>query len=135
MNVVALGIGIIKMNIATYHSEDAPTHKSWLAHMDLGTCHMDFFADTKLKAVEKAERFFAAEKARQIQIVGNIQAEIAVNNDTTGVNPWAATGRGQGFAGKVWMLNRATQERARVEANQVSAYEAKGYVRGGPRSK
>lgn len=120
------------MNITTYHSEDAPTHKSWLAYMDLGTCSMSFFADSKLKAVEKAERFFAAEKARQVQIVGNIKAEVVEPAET---NPWAATGRGQGFAGKVWMLNRATQERARVEANQVSAYEAKGYVRGGPRSK
>lgn len=129
------------MNITCYHSSEAPTHKSWLAHMDLGTCHMDFFADTKLKAVEKATAFFAAEKARQVQIVGNIKAEAV---EPTKFNPWAgvlgrpsmpADGRGQGFAGKVWMLNRATQERARVEANQVSVYEAKGYVRGGPRSK
>lgn len=132
------------MNITTYHSSKAPAHKSWLAHMDLGTCHMDFFADTKLKAVEKAERFFAAEKARQVSIYGqgyetqqepNNFAAKAENTETFNQNPWTATGRGQGFFGKVWMLNRATQERARVEANQVSAYEAKGYVRGGLRSK
>lgn len=125
------------MNITTYHSEDAPSHKSWLAYMDLGICHMDFFADTKLKAVEKAERFFAAEKARQVQIVGNIKDKVIEPTET---NPWdkidwGNPSRGQGFLGKVWMLNRATGQRARVNASEVEGYIVTGYIVAGPRSK
>jgi len=44
-------------------------------------------------------------------------------------------GRGECFAGKVWMLNRSTGERARVLPGEVADYAAKGYERGGPRSK
>lgn len=40
-----------------------------------------------------------------------------------------------GNIGKVWMLNRQTSHRVRIEADQVSKYEWMGYVRGGPRSK
>ncbi len=44
-------------------------------------------------------------------------------------------GRSGSFVGKVWMLNRATGERARVEPHRVVAFEACGFERGGPRSK
>ena len=39
------------------------------------------------------------------------------------------------FAGKVWMLNRSTGERARVHHNDVAEYQCKGFVLGGPRSR
>jgi len=39
------------------------------------------------------------------------------------------------FGGKVWMLNRATGERARVLPDEVESYAAKGFEKGGPRSK
>lgn len=40
-----------------------------------------------------------------------------------------------GNVGKAWMLNRATGERARVDVGQIAEYEAKGFIKGGPRSK
>lgn len=40
-----------------------------------------------------------------------------------------------GNVGKAWMLNRVTGERARVDVSQVAVYEAKGFIKGGPRSK
>ncbi len=39
------------------------------------------------------------------------------------------------FAGKVWMLNRSTGERARVLPGEVESYASRGFERGGPRSK
>lgn len=38
-----------------------------------------------------------------------------------------------GMTGKVWMLNSANH-RVRINASEQADYEAKGYIRGGPRS-
>jgi hypothetical protein len=43
-------------------------------------------------------------------------------------------GRGKANIGKVWMVNKATGQRARVEAGSVDDFQSRGYVRGGPRS-
>ncbi len=47
----------------------------------------------------------------------------------------AVQGRGECFTGKVWMLNRSTNERARVDPGEVESYASRGFERGGPRSK
>lgn len=44
-------------------------------------------------------------------------------------------GRGKHFAGKVWLLNRATGHKCRVEPDQVEGLMQNGYVKAGPRSK
>jgi hypothetical protein len=49
--------------------------------------------------------------------------------------PFGYPGRGGMFVGKVWMLNRSTGERARVLPGEVADYVAKGFEKGGPRSK
>jgi hypothetical protein len=47
------------------------------------------------------------------------------------INP----GKGAGLAGKVWLLHRGDQVRARVNPDEVAAYLARGYVLGGPKTK
>lgn len=42
--------------------------------------------------------------------------------------------RGHHFAGKIWMVNKSTNHKTRIDQSQLSEYEANGYVRGGPRS-
>jgi len=87
----------------------------WFRHMD---------EDTRQKAVQ-----FATDGLK-LPIGEVYHQEIARKPVAASVK-----GRGECFAGKVWMLNRATGERARVASGEVADYVAKGYERGGPRSK
>lgn len=59
-------------------------------------------------------------------------------------NGWGASNTGwndkvekqsHGLAGKVWMINRSTQTKTRVDPSQVAEFETRGFVRGGPRSR
>lgn len=53
----------------------------------------------------------------------------------SGNAPHHTGGKGASLIGKVWMIHHKDRLRARVAAIEVSAYEAKGYVRGGPKTK
>lgn len=116
------------MKITAYRSEEG----CWLAMIDFGRAYMPFFANTKDEAVAKATSFLEAEKARQLRLVGSASQVAAEPENRTSVNPG---GRGLHFAGKVWMLNRQTGHKVRVDPLAVAGFEATGYVRGGPRSK
>jgi|ERR1035438_5272030 hypothetical protein len=43
-------------------------------------------------------------------------------------------GKGHSLIGKVWMINHKDHLRARVNPSEVSAYEAEGFERGGPKT-
>lgn len=118
------------MKITTYHN---PNEKhAWVALVELPPrLYMPFFGPTEEMARMAAENWFQYE--RQRKIVGSVATEVATTPDNrTGYNPG---GRGTQFIGKVWMLNRQTGERARIDVAEISQYEARGYVKGGPRSK
>lgn len=111
------------MKITPYQSENG----KWLALMDFdNNTFMPFFGASKADAVNRAEAFLEREKARWLR------ADSSGTENLTSERP---AGKGQVFLGKVWMLNRETGERARVDAGEVAGFESRGYVRGGPRSK
>lgn len=96
----------------------------WFRHMD---------GSTRWKAVQ-----FATE-ALQLP-VGEVLHQDSITDTNTHGQPmhrpaFGYPGRGGSFVGKVWMLNRATGERARVLPGEVDDYAARGFERGGPRSK
>lgn len=43
--------------------------------------------------------------------------------------------RGAHFANTAWVINKTSREKLRIPKDQVESYLAKGYERGGPRSK
>lgn len=91
-----------------------------------------FCAGSEQAVIERAQAFYAREKARQDRLYASTKA--AADNDEV-EEVVRTSGKGAQFVGKVWMLNRATGERARVLPGEVASYAAQGYVRGGPRSK
>lgn len=120
------------MKITMYQSTDCPIAKIWLAHMDFGNdTYMSFFGPTAEAAEKRANDWYDKERARQLRIVGSSEQEEIAKPKNNG----SGDGRGQHFLGKVWMINRTTGHKARVEPSEVSGFEASGYVRGGPRSK
>jgi hypothetical protein len=117
------------MQILTYHSTNAPTHKSWVAYPTIdGLFLVRCEAATEQEAVARAEAWYVKEQTHQAALVGTSEIDEECGAPI-------GQGRGQSFAGKVWMLNRSTGERARVMPNEVQQYAAKGYVQAGPRSK
>lgn len=134
------------IRVLTYHSENASQDQSWA-----GCCVLPngkrleiwFCGPTEEWVRNRAQAFYDREKVRQDQLYGSTIAaaanhlrEIADDDlKKTMVDAIQASGRGAQFVGKVWMLNRATGERARVLPAEVADYAAKGFERGGPRSK
>lgn len=82
-------------------------------------------AETKAKLVAYAQGW-AQETAFQAPVITETAKPV--------VSVSHGEGRGKANIGKVWMVNKATGQRARVEADSVSDFQSRGYVRGGPRS-
>lgn len=122
--------------VATYHSTNAKPDELWLGYCILPSGQqllVRFSGATEESVIAKARAFYEKEKARQDRLYGSTAA--AADNDAISDDDDVPSGRGVQFVGKVWMLNRETGERARVIPAEVADYAAKGYVRGGPRSK
>jgi hypothetical protein len=132
------------MNIITYHSSNAKPHEAWLAYVELAngeqwlvrcTGHSELEAKTKAQVLWDRER---AKYKVHNELVDNAVAEMK-KVDCQGEQPKRIDGRGAHasamFAGKMWMINRATHHLCRIDPSELTVYEAKGYVRGGPRSK
>lgn len=129
--------------IRSYEGNDEWVSKKWLAHMNLGNdVYMSFFGATKVEAEDKARLWYEREKSRiERQYVPDGQVKVAVKSDwnagwgnaLNAGNDWGNTEHK--MAGKVWMLNRSTGDRARIEQNEVAKYEQNGYIKAGPRSK
>ena len=119
------------MKIIVYQSfECSDFARGYLAHMDLGNdTYMSFFGPTAEAAQKRANDWYANERQRQARIVGTSEPNV-----TTIANITRGDGRGMHFAGKVWMVNRTTGHKTRVDPGAVAGLEAQGYVRGGPRS-
>lgn len=135
--------------IRSYEGNDEWVSKKWLAHMNLGSdIYMSFFGATKEEAESRARAWYEKEKSRweRIEVLDSKPTPKPVDD---GWNSWnnpdqgwdkeialKPSGKGHHFAGKVWMVKRdgAEKHKVRIDPSQVAAYEAQGYVRGGPRS-
>ncbi len=128
------------MNIVVYETEQAGP-KKFLAHVNLGNdIYMSFFGAYQVQAVERAEAWYARERAHQLVLEAGVDRASANLEKRTGINPSGSGlnpggGRGAHFIGKVWMIHQVTRAKVRVPAGEVAGMEATGYVRGGPRSK
>lgn len=104
------------------------TNEQAFAEFQYAVNHWFKFMDvvTRCKAIELA-REVALRSVGEVQHQQQVIAKAPVE---------ACKGRGahlKQYAGFVWMLNRETMERARVAPSEVSAYEAKGFIRRGAR--
>lgn len=127
--------------VATYHSTNAKPEEAWLGYCilpkDGSQLLVRFSGATEAAVISKAQSWYDKEKRRQDTLYASTAA--AADNDWMADAGTLATSRGSHlaamFTGKVWMLNRATGERARVLPAEVVDYAAKGFERSGPRSK
>lgn len=127
------------MNIIVYETE-VDGSKKFLAHVDLGNdIYMSFFGAYKLQAVERAENWYARERARQLKLEAGCPHVTATGENLTGDNSRASglinSGKGAHLRGMAWMIHEVTREKIRVPVAEVESYVIKGYFKGGTRSK
>lgn len=87
------------------------------------------FGISEAAALERATRFYKNEvdKLTYSQRLGATPTRVISTN--------VGQSRGVGFAGKIWVINRTTHERKRVDASEVENLLANGWIKGGPRTK
>jgi hypothetical protein len=123
--------------IRCYEGQDEWGSNRWLAHINLGSdIYMSFFGPTKEAAEKRARNWYENERKRAERIDPSIKSNDPVSNDGWGDSDgWSKPDtRGMHFAGKVWMVNKSTGEKKRIDPSEQSLYEGRGFVRGGPRS-
>lgn len=123
------------MKIETYHSVNASVDRAWMAYVTSGDhCFgIRFPAADEATAIASAEKWWNSELDRQRKYVNPAVDQLL--DDCQMMKSGKIDLRGQGHVGKVWMLNRSTGERARVESSSVESYANNGFERAGPRSK
>lgn len=120
------------VKVATYYSENADP--AWLGFVVLpkgDQWGVRFSAATEAEVIEKALKVYKSEVEKGIRL--------GITHAPDGV-PATSKPKGDGdgrsaLTGSVWVLNRTTGHRARVPADQWADYEAKGYIKAGPRTK
>lgn len=123
--------------IRTYEGKDEWGKDRFLVHMNLGSdIYMSFFGSSAKEAEDKARNWYENERKRAERIDPSIKSAATVSNDGWGdTGGWSKPDtRGMHFAGKIWMVNKSTGDKKRIDPSEQSLYEGRGYVRGGPRS-
>lgn len=120
------------MNTLTYHSINAPADKAWLAYIILPSgdkWRVFFEGATESEAKDRATAFYESEreKWKSTNLELNEIKEPKTNNSWDGVKQ-------HHLAGLVWVINKETKDKRRVPPDELDAYLAKGYVKGGPRT-
>jgi hypothetical protein len=145
------------IEVVTYSSANAKPHERWLAFVLINGKQwlVRFSGPDEASTAERARNFYKAEKERQTRLCGDDapspvtvreKASIIVSGGA-GVNKtapadgfksdWggpASPGRGHALKGMVWVANRDTKHKTRIKADELAAYEAKGYIKAGPRT-
>jgi hypothetical protein len=141
-------------SVLVFHTSDSAFATPWLGYVVMPNgkrLEIPFFGDSEQNVRTRALAFWDKESARQrslgaadLEPVADIDQDepaklVMAQRPKPAAKPAAAPGKGPGkgkvFKGKVWMINRKNGERARVDPAYVTAYETRGFVRGGPRSK
>lgn len=124
-------------DVVTYSSVNAKIDEAWIGYIVLGDGSywgVRFSGASEEIVVSHALRVWEQERAKY-GLKPVIEADKPVEPSGWSSAPVKVDGRGHHLAGKVWMINRATADKVRIEPSQVADYESRGYVRGGPRSK
>lgn len=129
----------MSLTFITYHSHNAKPDEAWIAYVilpDGSNWGVRFTGATEADATLRARTLYEREKSRMSAMNYGDYGKVVDNNEPVKPSGWPmpSVGKGAVFAGKVWMKNFVTNERARVDPSQLAEYEAKGYVKAGPRS-
>jgi hypothetical protein len=133
----------MKPNVITYHSVNPDALTPWVAYIVLENGEywgVRFSEHTEEAVIDAALNRWKIEKAKGERLSPSapvtptaklpaMRTKPSTNLSTT-PSPEAT-----GLAGKVWMLNRTSGHRARINASELDSYLSQGYVKGGPRSK
>lgn len=122
--------------IIVYYSPDARPHERYLSFIELpdkSQLLIRHCGETEEQARERAREFWGYEKERQLRLMGK-RAALAAPKPAQVTATASDTPRTSGFAGKIWVVNRGTQHKCRIDPGELPEYESRGYVRGGPRS-
>lgn len=122
----------IELTIPTFclrgHPDCAANADSWKNYKPIVGKVLEGKPDYRRMQYKSEECYLAA---MEVERVKNI---VAIEEDGWSSGFEAPTST-HGLAGKVWVLNRTTGHRTRIDVSEVVSYEANGYVKGGPRSK
>lgn len=119
-------------NIITYESKNAKPHERWLAYAVLPNGQQWLVrctGETEEIAATKAKTLYEAEKAKKLGIKDTQRIE---NLDFD--KPFEGPEKLHHLAGKIWMINKATGDKKRIDPSEEDQYKWAGYERGGPRS-
>jgi hypothetical protein len=117
--------------VVTYYSSNAKPNQAWIAYAllpDGNIWQVRCEGASEQEASQKAINLYEAEKGKWARLE-------PYKHEDSDEAEYKPSGRGVGLAGKIWVFNRATGQRARIDAAEMASYEAKGYIKGGPRSK
>lgn len=120
------------IKVVTYHSVNSKPDEQWLGYIVLPDGNrwlVSFSGSEEASVIAKAQSFYRKEKERLDNLYG--KSDIEVDKSANHVK---GSGRGAHFAGKVWVVNRQLHDLKRIPESELADYEARGYVRGGPRS-
>lgn len=119
------------IKVITYHSSNAKPDEQWLGYVVLSDGNqwlVRFSGSNEQAVITKARSFYMLEKSRLAKLHGNQEDD---RNDVRVIQ----TNRGHHLAGLVWVINRELHDLKRIKPEELAGYEARGYVKGGPRSK
>lgn len=124
------------LTFITYHSHNAKPERAWIAYVilpDGSPWDVPCYRATEADATEAVSNLYIreVEKGKRLGAYTDWATKPTVDAQAGGWPQHHLTGK---FVGKVWMKNFATNERARVEPSQLAEYEAKGFIKAGPRS-
>lgn len=128
---------IEEIRVITYQSANAKPDERWIGYVVLpngSTWQVRFSGAEENMVIANAKATYLADKAKQARIYGNQDDEPAEHPFNQPIKS-SSDGRGHHFTGKVWVINRITHDLKRIDPSELASYEAKGYERGGPRSK
>lgn len=120
------------IKVVTYHSHNSKPEEQFIGYIvlpDGNQWQVRFSSNSEAAVIAKATALYRKEKERLNNLYG--KSDIEVDKPANHVK---SSGRGAHFAGKVWVVNRQLHDLKRIEASELASYEARGYVRGGPRS-
>lgn len=106
----------------TYESKNAKPIERWLAYAVLPNGQhwlVRCCGETEEIALTKCRTLYEAEKAKSKKVFSDDKVKTLKQHH---------------LAGKVWMINKTTNHKIRIDASEVSNYEWAGYIKGGPRS-
>ena len=136
------------IKIVTYHSADATEPQmKWIGYIQNGGIYMGirFNGETEKDVKKKAKFWYQNQTKPKVYQQETTEEEFQKYKDSQEiVDPTpkkifpsqvrvavtSGSGRGHGLAGRIWVINKKTRERKRIQESEMSEYTAQGFIRG-----